>query len=137
MADFRDYAKIEGIAELRKSIKSATGEMKQFRETNKAVAGIVTEAGLPWTPRGTFPKKPGVKHLADTLRPRGTQRAAIASAGQRRPDANYANAIHWGWPARGIKASWWLAISAKATEKKWLAVYEQRILEIISKVKGL
>lgn len=124
--------KIEGGRQLRKSLRQAGADMTQLRETNQKVADIALQQALIWCPKDT-------RKLENTLRTQASQTRARLAAGNNRTTKNavrYANPIHWGWKARGIKANPFLSYSAQATEPEWFEVYFKALLEIIDSVEG-
>lgn len=50
--------------------------------------------------------------------------------------APYAGVIHWGWPARAIRAQPFLSDAAQATERQWVEFVEQSVLDAVDGVKG-
>ena len=49
----------------------------------------------------------------------------------------YAGPIHWGWPARNIKAQPFVVEAAQATEAEWVAMYEAEVDRILERVEGI
>lgn len=123
----REVARVEGAKELRASLKRAGADMKDFTAAHRAVSTLVAGRAGPATPRVSG-------RLAGSIRPGGTQTQAIARAGG--VAVPYANPIHWGWPARNIRASLFLTTTAADTEPEWTDIYMARLEEIIGKVHG-
>jgi hypothetical protein len=48
----------------------------------------------------------------------------------------YAGPIHWGWPARHIKAQPWLADTAASTQSTWEGTYLSALEHIIDSIEG-
>jgi len=46
----------------------------------------------------------------------------------------YAPPLHWGWPAKGIKAQPFLAIGAKVSEPTWLRVFEDEMNALLGDI---
>lgn len=122
--------KVEGAAQLRRTLKAAGAEMSDMRALHLQVAGIVVQRA-----RSTAPIGPDVGgHIRDTIRPGATQRAAIVRVGTaRRP---YGPVVHWGWGRRGIRSNPWVSFAAQDTESSWLEVYWRGLVNIINKIEG-
>lgn len=118
---------IDGARRLRTTLKKAGYDISDFKKVNLAAA--TTVAGHA---KSTVPYKTGA--LQSTIRPAGTLRAGVVRAGYKR--VPYAGPIHWGWPARRIKAQPWLTATAKATEPLWVPQYEIHMKLIVSQIKG-
>jgi len=124
--------RVEGLAELRRTLAAAGVDMSDFTETNKLAAALVATAA-----RGTAPVGPPVGgHLASSIRPGATRTTAMVRVGNntRFP---YAGPIHWGWAARGIRANPWVSEAATGTEDTWLPKYMDRVDQIVGTVKGI
>lgn len=118
---------IEGAKEFRRAAKKAGLDLRDLRDVHKAVAGIVVSRAKSWAPRRSG-------SLAGTIRAGATQRAAIVRAGNNRTSKTgvpYANPIHWGWKAKGIKANPFLSYSAQNTESQWIKQYDQKIEKLL------
>lgn len=48
----------------------------------------------------------------------------------------HAGPIHWGWPARHIKAQPWASMAATSTEQRWVDAYQQHAQRTLDAVKG-
>ena len=91
-----------------------------------ALGLIVVSAAQPATPtlEGT---------LRGTVRAgRGKTKAVIRAGGARAP---YAGVIHYGWPARNIRARPFLADAVQATRSQTLAALDQGIGDLLRKNK--
>ena len=118
---------VEGLANLRRTMKSAGVDLKELSKINRETATMVANAAvLP------APKRTG--RLAASIRPSGTQKAGVIKAG--RKSIPYGPPIHWGWFSRGIKPNSWISRTAQSTESGWLPLYEQHMDSVIQKVKG-
>ena len=122
--------KIEGGKELRRTMKQAGGDMKDLSAANRAAASIVAAAAKNTTPVG--PPERG--HIKTTVRAGATQRAGVVRVGNQR--LPYGGSIHWGWPARGIKARPWVSQAAQATESRWVDLYWDKLNQSLNKIKG-
>jgi len=49
----------------------------------------------------------------------------------------YAGVQEYGWPRRNIAAQPYIVPAAHDTEPTWIAVYQARLDELLSKVKGV
>lgn len=125
--------KIDGARQLRRTLKDAGDDLNDLKEVNRAAAAIAANRAKTWAPKVSG-------RLAGTVRSSGTKTAGIVRAGNNRKTASgvpYANPIHWGWPARNIKANPFLSYSAQATEPRWLRLYENYIDKTLSKIRGI
>lgn len=119
--------RVDGARQLRSSMRRAELDLDDLKSTHARVAGLVTTAGKAWAPKRTG-------RLAATIRPSGTKTAAIVRAGYARTP--YAPPIHWGWPARGIRANPWLSRAAQNTEPAWFAIYSSTVDRILDTIHG-
>lgn len=142
MGDGRVGIKVKGANRLRRTLKKAGVDVKQLKAVNRAAAEIAARAaqakapvGGPYPPSGKRgrPRKPG--KLKASVRAAATQKAGVIKGGftGRVP---YAGVIHYGWPARGIRAQPFAADAAKETEPIWTKEYERKVQEVINSVKG-
>lgn len=122
--------KIEGAAQLRRTLKAAGVDMKDWSAVNRKVANVVAAVA-----RTTAPKGPEVRgHIAVTVRPGATQRAAIVRVGNK--SKPYGPAIHWGWVRRNIKPNAWVSRAAQSTEPQWTNMYFTGLEAIVNKIEG-
>lgn len=101
--------------------------MRDWTETNKAVAKIAAVRG-----RADAPRRTG--RLAASVRPGATRIAAIERAGN--TSVPYAGPIHWGWPKRHIKPNPFMSRAAHETQPEWIDIYFAKLNEMIDKIKG-
>ena len=118
---------VQGAATLRRTLKRAGLDVQDLKDAHRDVAELVARRARPTAPHRTG-------RLAHTIRPAGTQSAAIVRAG--RAAVPYANVIHWGWPARNIAAQPWLADAAAATQPGWEQTYLDALTAIIAEIEG-
>lgn len=123
--DRTPVVQVDGLKELRKSLRQAGEDMTDLKQANREAAGTVESATQP-------PRRSGT--LAGTLRSTGTVTAGIIRAGKK--SVPYAGPIHWGWPARNIEPQPFLVDAAQATEPQWAAAYEAHIDRILNNIKG-
>lgn len=115
-------ARIEmtGQKELARRIRKIKGNLDDFKEANAKAANTVAVRA-----RTLAPKRSG--KLAKSIRPGATKRRAVARAGNNRNSKSgvpYAGPIHWGWPARHIKANPFMSVAAQQTEPQWVKYYK-------------
>lgn len=133
--------KVRGAKQLRRTLKKAGVSVKDLKAINLEAAQIAAAAavarapvGGPYRRRGRGrPRAPG--RLKASVRPYATQRAGVIRAGSK-SRVPYAGPIHWGWPARRIKAQPFAADAAKDTEPIWTKAYERKVMKTINSVKG-
>lgn len=118
---------VQGARQLRASLKAAGLSVQDLKDAHAAVAEQVARDSAATVPRRTG-------RLAASVRPSGTQTAAIVRAG--RKAVPYAGPIHWGWPKRNIKAQPWLADTAARTQNTWEATYLAALEHIIDRIEG-
>ena len=120
-------AKIVGAKELRRTLKQAGVDMNDPKDVMASIANLVVGEASRKAPRRTGA-------LAASGRGnRALARAQIIFGGAR---LRYAGPIHWGWPARGIRARPFASDAAKATEPQWTELYLQGVQKIIATIRG-
>ncbi|MET0995457.1 MAG: HK97 gp10 family phage protein [Mycobacterium sp.] len=123
----RPAVEVQGLRTLRRTLKAAGLSLQDLKDAHADVARVVVVAAAPRAPRRTG-------KLVSTDRGSGTQSAAVVRAGGAR--VPYAGPIHWGWPARHIKAQPWLYDAAVASQQRWEGVYLTALEHIIDKIEG-
>lgn len=123
----RPLVEIDGARELRRTLRAAGDDMEDLKAAHLAAANIAASAARARAPRLTGA-------LAGDIRASGTKTAGIVRAGRKR--IPYAGAVHWGWPARGMKARPYITEGAQQTEPVWVPLYQKEIDKALSKVKG-
>lgn len=119
--------RVDGARELRRTAKAAGVDMSEFKEASERAGAIVQ-----WSAVSRAPIVSG--DLAASIRPsRGTSKVWVYAGNAGVP---YAGPIHWGWPARNIKANMFIRDAMVATEPQWVKAYEDELNKIIEKVKG-
>lgn len=124
---------IEGMRSLRSTLRKAGDDLTELKGVNAAAAGIAAGRAQGWAP-----VRSGA--LAASVRSSGTKTAGIVRTGNNRKSASgvpYAGPIHWGWPARNIKANPFLSYSAQATEPAWIKLYTDYLDKTVGKIKGI
>lgn len=119
---------VRGARELRSSLRKAGKDLTEMKAAHAAVASVVARVAA-----ARAPKRSG--RLSATTRAAGTTTAAVVRAGFK--SVPYAGLIHWGWPARNIKAQPFLSDAATGSEGAWLPIYEGAVEEALAQVKGI
>lgn len=115
-----------GADRLRSTLRRAGDDLQDLKEAPAQAAGIVARSARA-------PVRTGA--LASTVRPGGVSgNVATVNAGS--ASVRYAGPIHWGWPARGIRAQPFLSNAATSSEPVWIKCYEREIEQAIDKVQG-
>ena len=127
MAGRAPAVQIDGLKELRRTLRKAGDDLADLKQANADAAAVAADGG-----RARVPTLSGL--LAGSIRSTGTKTTGIIRAGK--AAAPYANPIHWGWPKRNIPANPFLSDGAVATEPQWLPIYEERLEHILSNVQG-
>lgn len=118
---------VEGAAQLRRTLRAAGDDLQDLSEAHKQVGTFVTNAAAPRAPR-----RSGA--LAASGRPGGGKTGALIRYGGAR--VPYARPIHWGWPARNIKAQPWAYKTAIDTRPQWTAIYTAAVDKVLARIKG-
>ncbi|MGX9346384.1 hypothetical protein [Microbacterium sp. KNMS] len=124
---------VGGGSTLARTLRKAGVDLKELKPVNRAAAEIAMEQA-----RQDAPVVSG--RLRDTLRVGATNRAGVVRAGNNRTSASgvrYAGPVHWGWPGRGIAANPFMTRAARATQNRWVRLYENFTNRILNKVKGI
>lgn len=119
--------RVEGAANLRRTLRKAGKDLNELKAAHKEAAGIVAGRGKLIVPTLTGA-------LGATIRGSGTNTAAIVRAGK--ATVPYANPIHWGWPNHNIAAHPFLTEAAQATEPTWFGVYTEAFDKALDQIKG-
>lgn len=124
-----DLFKVEGVKQLRASMKRAGVDLSELKAAHAEAGNIAAAAATARAPLGATGK------LRASIRSSGTNTAAIVRAGKKA--VPYAGPIHWGWPSRGITANTFMSDGATATEGQWIPVFEAAVEKAIQQVKGI
>jgi hypothetical protein len=119
--------RVEGGKTLRRTLKEAGIGLADLKDAHAQVAQLVVRAAEPAAPHRTGA-------LAATMRGSGQAGAAVVRAG--RASVPYAGPIHWGWPARHIKAQPWIYDAAQASAEQWTGLYLAALEKIIDGIEG-
>lgn len=126
----KSVSSIEGLRELRKTLRSAGVDIRELKPVNREAAEIAKDRAIQEAPEDSG-------KLKATLRVGATNQAGILRAGNnRQAGVPYAPAVHWGWPGHGIAANPFMAKAARVTEHKWQALYERFTERVLSKIRG-
>lgn len=117
--------RVDGARQIRRAMRQAGLDLADMSDANRQVANVAGAAA-----RSTTPRRSG--NLASSVRVSGTKTQAIVRAGG--ASVPYAQAIHWGWPKRHIRAQPWISTAAQATEPAWFALYVAAVNRIIDKI---
>ena len=104
----------------RAAMRKAGRDMSEWKDIHRSVADTVIGSVNAPTRTG---------RLAGSVRGAGTVSAAIVRVG--RKTVPYAMPIHWGWPSRGIRGTFFVTGAAKATEPAWTNIYWQRVTKVL------
>lgn len=119
---------VDGAARLRTTMRKAGRDLGQIKTAHERAARIGAEAGRRKAPVGPSGR------LSASVRYSGTNTRAYLRAGY--ASVPYANPIHWGWPARGIKEQPFLSQGAVESQPRWVPVYEAAVEEILRAIQG-
>lgn len=124
---------VVGLSRLRTTMRKAGLDLGRLKGLNRDAA----EAVAP-TARATAPVGPAAGgHISSSIRVGATASAGVLRAGTGRNGRfPYGGPLHWGWPARNIKAQPWLAQAAQATEGRWTDVYQKGVESILKDIEG-
>ena len=118
---------VEGGARLRATLKDVERGLDELTAIHQEVAEIAASRA-----RIRAPVLTGT--LRSTIRASGTKRMAVIRAGF--AAVPYAGVHEWGWPKRHIKERSYLRDGAHETEPQWRKVYDERVEDLLEKVKG-
>jgi hypothetical protein len=118
---------VRGAKKLRRTMKAAGENLADLKSVHQAAGNVVVGAARPITPRES-------SALVSSIRASRLAGGIAVKAGSAR--VPYAGPIHWGWPAHGMQARPFLTEAASASEPTWVALYEQELDKIISRIEG-
>lgn len=119
---------VDGVKELRATMKRAGDDLGDMKDANQAVAGMV--AGHA---QSAAPSRSG--RLAGSVRGNRAAASAVVKVGA--ASIPYAGPVHWGWPGHNIEANPFAVNAAHDTEPQWTQTYLDAIERIIAKVRGV
>jgi len=118
---------VEGLAELRRTMRRAAQDLGELKEVNAEAAEVILDSA-----RRRVPRRSG--RLASTLRSSGTKSAAVVRAGFK--SVPYAPVVHFGWPEHGIEPQPFLTDAVDDTEREWRDLYRRAIARIMGRIRG-
>lgn len=119
--------RVEGAANLRRTLRAATGNLDDLKDANARAGAMVAQWASVRAPRRTGA-------LGASVRSGRQAKAAVISAGN--ASVRYAGVIHYGWPARHITPQPWISESAQETQPSWLPIYLDDVQNILNTVQG-
>lgn len=121
---------MEGAARLRRTLRQAGADLKDFSTLNKQVANVVVAQAKTTAPYG-----PDVNgHIRNTIRGGGGRTAAVVRVGNKRQP--YGPGLHWGWKRRQQAEQPWVSEAAQTTEPAWREIYFAGLTRIINQIEG-
>lgn len=118
-------ARLVGARDLRRALKACGDSLTDLKETYAATAALVAAEAVTGAPRRTGRLAGSVKGN------RATSKAVVNYGSARVP---YAGVVHWGWPARSIKAQPFVVDAAQSTEPRWQEIFLDGIQAELDKV---
>jgi len=119
-----DSVVVEGARELRATTSRAASELSRMDTADKRAGAYLAQRAKGLAPRVTG-------RLAGSIRAGQTKDAATVTA-----TAVYAGVIHWGWPARNIRAHPFLVDALSAGEPTVASIYMDEVTQIVYTIKG-
>lgn len=121
----QNTVKVEGLRELRKSLKAANTDFADLK-----AAGLEAAQPVLKESKTLVPVLSGA--LEQTLRASGQATGAVVRAGYK--SVPYAGVIHFGAPARNIAPRPFLYDALDRRQSEVVAIYEQRVNDITKKI---
>lgn len=118
---------VEGLRELTRTLKAAGESLEDIKDANAAAAQLVLSRARP-----AAPVESGALAASGKAN-RAAGRARITFGNAR---VKYAGPIHWGWPARNIRANTFAVDAALSTEDRWVELYREAVQAIVDTVRG-
>ena len=118
---------VVGGARLRATLKDVEHGLEDLTKIHQEVAEIAASRA-----RMKVPVLTG--QLRSTIRASGTQRMAVIRAGFAK--VPYAGVQEWGWPKRHIRERSYMRDGAHETEPQWRKLYDDKVDDLLEKVKG-
>lgn len=120
-------ANVEGLDRLVRTMRKCGSDLDDLKDASRRAGDIVVRAAQARAPRRTG-------RLAGSIRAARQARRVRVSAG--RSSVPYAGPIHWGWPARHIRAQPFISEAATETETQWVEAYRRDVAHAVDQVKG-
>lgn len=119
--------RVEGARELEASAHRAADNLGDLSGAHGQAGDYVAQLA-----RGMAPVRSG--RLAGSIRADSAATAATVTAGG--PGVPYAGPIHWGWPARNIRAQPFLVDALSAAETSVVNIYGDAVQTTVSTIHG-
>lgn len=119
-----DAVTVKGARALRATTLRAASELQSMDTADKRAGAYLAQRAKGMAPRVTG-------RLAGSIKPGRSQDAATVTA-----TAVYAGVIHWGWPARNIRAHPFLTDALSAGEPTVASIYMDEVTQIVYTIKG-
>lgn len=131
--------RVEGAANLRRTLKKSGVDLKQLRSANREAARSILPIATAMAPVGPpvpahWSRQHAPGQLKKSMRVAATNRAGMVRSG--RKSIPYAGPIHWGWAARNIKAQPWISQAVTQNEAVWMGVYMDHIDDVLDQIRG-
>lgn len=123
MSSRRAVVEVDGLRNLRRTLKAAQADLGDMKAAHGRVASIVARAATPRTPVGP----PAKGHIREDVRAAGQATAAVVRAG--RAARPYGRILHHNNP--------WIYDAAIATQPEWLGSYTDDVQQILNKIQGV
>lgn len=114
----------DGLTQLVSSLEAASEQLQDFTQPHREATSFLAGAAAVNTPRRSGALAAG--HRADASPKVGT----VAN------DRVYAGPIHWGWPARNIRAQPWLTDTLTRSQEQVVAPYAEHVQRTINTIRG-
>ena len=119
--------KVDGVKQLRRTIKKAGGDLDDFAEANAEAGRIVVAESQSWVAHRSG-------GLAGSIRAGAAKTNATVRAGG--AGIKYAGVQEFGWPSRNRPPHPYLTTAAKSSEPRWTDAYFARLEAIVAKITG-
>lgn len=114
--------RVEGLRQVQRKLRAAGADAEDMRDLMHTLGLMVIDGAHP-------PARTG--RLAGNLRAgKGKTKAVVRAGGARVP---YAGVIHYGWPARGIRAQPYLTDALQARKQQVYAALERGLDDILAR----
>ncbi len=118
MAGAAGGVRIEGLNKVVRDLQSLGLEVEDLKDAFGSIAAEGARLASSFAPRRTGA-------LAASVRGNRAKNKAVVMSGRAR--VRYAGPINYGWPARSIRASWFMQRADKAMQPRALAEIENAI----------
>lgn len=116
------HIRVEGLSKTVRALAKAGADAQDMKDLMHTLGSLVVHAATPPTVSGA---------LDGSMRAgRGKTKAVIRAGGARVP---YAGVVHYGWPARGIRAQPFLTDALTSQRAKLIAALDAGLGDILRK----